>query len=183
MFFSFQTDVFGNVMWQKISLMGLFSLISHVFANTSSGVFTGRNEVVAKVIFLHMYVILFTEGRGLSASVHAGIPTPQSPEQTPPRADTPWSRHPPKSRHPPGNRHPSGADTPLGADPPGADPPGADIPQSRHPPGNIRSMSSRYASYWNAFLFRLETSHFLSRFNKILLLTLLSLILGTLTPT
>ena len=51
---------------------------------------------------------------------------------------------------------------PLGADPPGADPPG-----SRPPPGadtplgvdtpreadsSIRSMSGRYASYWNAFL-------------------------------
>ena len=41
-------------------------------------IITGRNEVVAKVIFLHLSVILFTGG--VSASVHAGI-TP--PEQTP----------------------------------------------------------------------------------------------------
>ena len=52
-----------------------------------STIFTGRNEVVAKVIFLHLFVILFTGG--VSASVHAGIPPP------------------PRSRHPPG------ADTPL----------------------------------------------------------------------
>ena len=47
---------------------------------------TGRNEVVAKVIFLHLSVILFTGGGGGSASIHAGIPTPPDhtpPEQTP----------------------------------------------------------------------------------------------------
>ena len=96
--------------------------------------FTGRNEVVAKVIFLHLSVILFT-GVGVSASVHAGIPIPT--------ADTPLEK------------------TPLGADP------SEKTPQSRHPPGadtpreqtapweadfGIRSMSGRYASYWNAFL-------------------------------
>ena len=36
-------------------------------------IFTRRNEVVAKVIFLHLSVILFTGG---VASVHAGMPTP-----------------------------------------------------------------------------------------------------------
>ena len=35
---------------------------------------TCRNEVVAKVIFLHLFVILFTGG--VSSSVHAGIPLP-----------------------------------------------------------------------------------------------------------
>ena len=48
---------------------------------------TGRNEVVAKVIFLHLFVILFTGGgESVSASVHAGIPPP------PPRPDTPRIR-------------------------------------------------------------------------------------------
>ena len=47
--------------------------------------FTGRNEVVAKVMFLLVSVILSTGGG--SASVHAGIPHP-------PRADPPGSRHP-----------------------------------------------------------------------------------------
>ena len=60
---------------------------------------TGRNEVVAKVIFLHLSVILFTGG-GVSASVHAGIP------------HTPWSRHPPEQTHP------RGADTPQEQIPP-----------------------------------------------------------------
>ena len=49
----------------------------------SSRFFTSRNEVVAKVIFLHLSVILFTGGRG-SASLHAGIPPLSPPDQTPP---------------------------------------------------------------------------------------------------
>ena len=64
---------------------------------------TGRNEVVAKVIFLHLFAILFTGG--VSASVHAGIPHPQ--EQTPPGAD-PLEQTPPQEQTPP----PPGADTP-----------------------------------------------------------------------
>ena len=44
------------------------------------------NEVWGKVIFLHLFVILFTGGGGLSASVHAGIPPP-------PGADTPGAKH------------------------------------------------------------------------------------------
>ena len=73
---------------------------------------TGRNEVVAKVIFLHLSVILFTGGRG-SASVHAGIPPPREqttpPDQTPlgadtpPRADTP----PEQTPRPPGKQTPT----------------------------------------------------------------------------
>ena len=78
-------------------------------------VFTGRNEVVAKVIFLHLSVILFTGGG--SASMHAGIPPPH-------RADTP-----PRSRHPPPrSRHPPGADTPL-------PPPRSWPPREQTPPG------------------------------------------------
>ena len=66
-------------------------------------------------------------------------PSPD-PEQTPPGPD------------------PLGADTPPQTRPPGADAP---LPRSRHPPdqtppeadASIRSMSGRYASFWNAFLF------------------------------
>ena len=43
---------------------------------------TGRNEVVAKIIFFTP-VCHSVHGGGVSASVHAGIP---SPEQTPPAA-------------------------------------------------------------------------------------------------
>ena len=72
-----------------------------------STVITGRNEVVAKVIFLHLSFILFTGGEGVCLS--AWIPPPRL-EQTPPPptpgADTPRSRHlreqtPPRSRHHP----------------------------------------------------------------------------------
>ena len=107
----------------------------------TSFIITGRNEVVAKVIFLHLSVILFTGG---SASVHAGI-SPRDQADTPP----PGTRQTPL---PPGpGRHPSPrdqadtprdqSDTPLQvqADPPWdqadtppdqADPP----PQTRQTP-------------------------------------------------
>ena len=89
-------------------------------------IFTGRNEVVANVMFLLVCVILLTEGG--SASVHAGIP----PTHPPPEADTPRKQTPsPRKQIPPLEADPWEADTP--------------------PPG-IRSMSGRYASYWNAFL-------------------------------
>ena len=106
-------------------------------------------------------------GGEVSASVHAGIP------HTPP-----WTRHPPGTRHLPGpdtpwTRHPPGPDTPR-PDPPGTRPPPAQffwgggiffgiflfgffvwiffcIP--READSGIWSTSSRYASYWNAFLF------------------------------
>ena len=83
-------------------------------------IITGCNEVVAKVIFLHLSVILFTGGclPQYMLGCH------------PPGADTPPSRHPPRQT-PPRSRHPPKAD------PPRADtPPKADIPKplkSRHP--------------------------------------------------
>ena len=81
---------------------------------------------MAKVIYLHLSVILFTGG---SASVHAGIPPPWD------QAQPPWDQAPPRTRHPPQSRHPPGPGTPREAD------------------SCIRSMSGRYASYWNALLF------------------------------
>ena len=92
-------------------------------------------------------VCLSTGGGGVSASVHAGIPplwsrhppgadTHSPSEQTPPgRRDPPWTRHPP-SRHPPDQATPPGPGTPREAD------------------CSIRLTSGRYASYWNAFLFK-----------------------------
>ena len=71
-------------------------------------IITGHNEVVAKVMFLQVSVILSTEGG--SASVHVGIPPPK--RQTPPRRQTPQEAG-----------------------------------------SGIWSMSGRYASYWDAFLF------------------------------
>ena len=104
-----------------------------------NAIITGRNEVVAKVIFLHLSVILFTEG--CLPQCMLGYHTPRS--RHPPEADTPWSRHPHRAdplrrQKTPWSRHP----------------PRADTPQSRHPPGSgLRHLSGRYASYWNAFLF------------------------------
>ena len=122
------------------------------FCKVVIALITGRNEVVAKVIFLHLFVILFTGGVCLSAcwdtprSRHLPRPDPPgadppSPEQTPPpHSRPPWSRPPPWTR-PPQTRPP-----------PEQTPPG-----SRHTPresdSSIRSTSGRYASYWNAFLF------------------------------
>ena len=93
---------------------------------------TGRNEVVAKVIFLHLSVILFTGGGVLSQCMLGYHPPP-------------GSRHPPWSRTPP-DQTPPGADPPRSRHPPRADPP-------RESDSSIRSTSGRYASYWNAFWF------------------------------
>ena len=68
---------------------------------------------MAKVIFLHLSVILFTGVRG-SVSVHAGIPPGSRPpgaemhpsplHRPPPGADTPPEQTPPREQTPP---HPS----------------------------------------------------------------------------
>ena len=83
-------------------------------------VITGRNEVVAKVIFLHLSVI-HSVHRGGVASVHAGIPSPW--EQTPPEL----GYHPPPEQTP---THPP----PWEQTPPQSRPPRPDTPHSRHPP-------------------------------------------------
>ena len=110
--------------------------------NHLSNFITGRNEVVAKVMFLHVCVILFTGGvSGQTPPDLAGRTPPGPGRENPPG---PGRENPPKDlagRTPPGTRQ-----TP---------------PRTRQtPPGeedcSIRSMSSRYASYWNAFLFYLE---------------------------
>ena len=110
--------------------------------------FTGRNKVVAKVMFLQVSVIHSVHrGGGLPQCMLGyhppgpGRPTPpQTRQTTPPQtrqttipgADTPWTRQtPPQTRQTP----PDLADPPREAD------------------SSIRSTSGRYASYWNAFLF------------------------------
>ena len=139
--------------WVKVAKFRLWKHINRF-------VITGRNEVVAKVIFLHLSVILFTGG-GVSASVHAGMPSPKS--------SNPWSRHlpeqtPPKSRHPP-EAHTPWEQTPLleqtpppqkqtipqeqtprpGADTPQKQtPPGADTPQEADPLGSRQPPRSRH---------------------------------------
>ena len=126
---------------------------------------TGRNEVVAKVMFLHVSVILLTGGV-------SGEPPP-GPRRTPPRTrqTPPWDQGepppgpgrptPPQDQgDPPGPGRPTqdqGEPPPRPGRPPPdqGDPPAPGRP--RPPPAgknsSIWSMSGRYASYWNAFLF------------------------------
>ena len=97
-------------------------------------------------MFLHVCVILFTGG--VSRQAPPGADTSPGTRQTPPdqaetHPPTPGpGRHPLGPGRPPGSRHP----------PPQSRPPQdqADPPQEED--CSIRSMSGRYASYWNAFL-------------------------------
>ena len=127
-------------------------------------------------MFLLVSVILFTGGGG-SASVHAGIlyppgstsPWEASPQVTPlgsthtpgcihpGRLTPPWEAHPgrhPLGSTPPGSMHPVRSTHPLGSmHPPGSMYPPWEACTPREADSGIRSMSGRYASYWNAFLF------------------------------
>ena len=118
----------------KFSILGLKRLIhklsrvedllSLVFPNETC-IFTGRNEVLAKVIFLHLFVILFTGG---------GVPDQVHPPGT--RYTPPGTRYtPPDQVHPPGTRYTPPRDQvhpPLG---PGTSPPGPGTPpRTRYTP-------------------------------------------------
>ena len=111
---------------------------------TLSYLINGRNEVVAKVMFLLVSVILLTGQGCLSQCMLGYHPPPEAntpKKQTPPEADTPRGRHPPE------------ADTPLEADTllPEADTP----PEAAHPPQQTTAYgqwAARFATYWNAVL-------------------------------
>ena len=85
-------------------------------------------------------------------------PDQTPPEQTPPLEQTPPGTRPPQEQTPPPPRD----QTPPGPDPlPRSRPPREQTADTPLPPGSrpprerdsgIRSMSGRYASYWNAFL-------------------------------
>ena len=85
---------------------------------------TGRNEVVPKVMFLLMSVILLTQW-GCLPQCMLGYHPPQE-QSHPLGADTPQEQTPPGGRHPPGADIPPGADTPQEQTP----------LWSRHPPGS-----------------------------------------------
>ena len=146
----------------------------HLVSNTMQfNIFTGRNEVLAKVMSLHLSVILLTGG---------GLPGPQGgvPDQEPPseqagppeQAGAPLGlgRYPQTRQEPPGpgrkppeaGRNPPRPDPPRTRPPsPRPDPPGPNPPpplrdQTPRPgtaDSGIRSTFGRYASYWNAFVF------------------------------
>ena len=75
-----------------------------------TAIFTGRNEVVAKVIFLHLFVILFTGGVSSRENPPAGrtpppgLDTPQTRppwDQTPQEQTPPWDQTLPRADTPP----------------------------------------------------------------------------------
>ena len=82
----------------------------------------------------------------------ADTPPDHTPwEQTPPGSRHPQEQTPSQTRHPPWSRHP-----PWTRHPPDQTPPWEQTPPRPDTPWEvdaiIQSMSSRYASYWNAFL-------------------------------
>ena len=133
-------------------------------------IITGRNEVVAKVMFLHVSVILYMAGVSGETPLTRQIPSPPGTRQTPPPPGTkenplgrenpspprtkenpPWTRQtPPRTKeNPPSRENPPGTKE----NPPDQ----ADTPRTKENPlweedCSIRSMSGRYPSYWNAFL-------------------------------
>ena len=112
-------------------------------------------------MFLHVSVILFTGGvSGEPPRDQADTPlagrTPRTSQTPPGRENPPWDQgEPPGTRQiPPHRENPprDQADTPpAGRTPP---PDQGDLP--REEDCSIRSMSGRYASYWNAFLSAIE---------------------------
>ena len=83
--------------------------VSTSTVQTFPNIFTGRNEVVAKVMFLQVCVC--PQGGRVSASVHAGMPDPPGTRQTPQTRQTPRDQ-----ADPPGTRQTPPQDQ---ADPPG----------------------------------------------------------------
>ena len=93
------------------------------------------NEVWGKVIFQHLFVILFTGG-----STWAGAP----PAGTPPGRYTSLGRYTPWAGTPPGTRYTPGPGTP----PDQVHPPGPGTPQDQvHPPGTRYTPPGRYTPW------------------------------------
>ena len=105
------------------------------------------NEVWGKVIFLHLFVILFTGGSAW-AGTSPGRYTPQDQVHPQGSGTAPGTRYPP-DQVPPWTRY-----TPPR---PGTPPDQVHPLDQVHPPGSsacweIWATSGWYASYWNAFL-------------------------------
>ena len=126
-------------------------------------IFTGRNEVVAKVIFLHLSVIHSVHRREGVCLCACWDTTPL--DYVPPRLCTPRTTYPrttyPRTTYPQTTYPPDypllDYVSPLDYVPPRLHiPPNYIPPRTTYPPpeadSSIRSTSGRYASYWNAFL-------------------------------
>ena len=129
---------------------------------------TGRNEVVAKVMFLLVSVILSTGGSPCKMTPGRRHPPARRPpwkeappgKEAPPCKETPPQKENPPARRPPGRSHPPRARKPPQKEsPPGKETPWEGDPPIRRPPPGIRSMSGRYASYWNAILFTINIAN------------------------
>ena len=129
-------------------------------------------RIVAKVMFLLVSVILSTGGSPRRRHPREGgnpprrrpprreSPKKETPKEggTPPEGDPPGRRPPkkeaPRRRCP--RRRPSQKEATQEGDPPKETPPEGDPLEGDSAPletnSGIRSMSGRYASYWNAFL-------------------------------
>ena len=153
----------------KFSVIKLFSQSFGELTRCSQNMSCGQCEVSKHLAYRHIYRLQRSCGQGniftpvchsvkrwgvgvgfcLSACWETTPQTRPPPEQTPPplRVDTPpGADTSPQSRPPeqtPGTRPPQDQ-TPPGPDPPGK----AD--------SSIWSTSGRYASYWNAFLFKIN---------------------------
>ena len=79
----------------------------------SLSIITGRNKVVAKVMFLHVSVILLTGGEG---GLRAGPPGRENTPDPPGPGRPPWEGEPPRTRQTPRQGEPprDQADTPPG---------------------------------------------------------------------
>ena len=86
----------------------LFTLFHNSSVIYSLHIFTGRNEVVAKVMFLHVSVILFTGGGSPGRENPLDRETPLQGGTPPDQADPPGQGEPPPSREEP----PPGPGTP-----------------------------------------------------------------------
>ena len=89
-------------------------------------IFIGRNEVVAKVMFLLVSVILSTGG-----GLWQGDPPARRP---PPGKEAPLAGRPSPARRPPGKETPWQGDPPSKEAPPARMPPRKETPLARRPP-------------------------------------------------
>ena len=92
-------------------LLNIYTICNLLWLKNYRMIFTSCNKVVAKVMFLHVCVILFT-GRVWAGRMPLG------------RENAPGQGEPPQAgRTLPGSRHPQSRHTPLGADTPWSRPP------------------------------------------------------------
>ena len=150
-----------------------------LFINEHDTLLPPPNEVCEGYIFTRVCHSVHGVGEYLGRYPPAGTPPWQvyplagtPPQQVHPLAGTPPGRYPPLAGTPQACTPPSRYTTPWAGTPPGRYTPGGTPPrQVPHHPGSsawweIRATSGRYASYWNAFLFKILVSDINSAITK-----------------